>query len=99
MVRFNLGTKFNSRYNTGSDEDPRKEQTGYFVTDGRIIFGPQSGPPTTSSCGPRNLFQHQLRAGGLRLGLSRTPPTNATGLIDAFLGNPRTFGATLRAKF
>ena len=26
-------------------------------------------------------------------------PTDATGLVDAFLGNPRTFGATLRAKF
>ena len=52
MVRFNLGTKFNSRYNTGSDEDPRKEQTGYFVTDGRIIFGPRAAN-TTWSCGRR----------------------------------------------
>jgi outer membrane receptor protein involved in Fe transport len=24
---------------------------------------------------------------------------NATGVLDAFLGNPRTFGATVRAKF
>jgi outer membrane receptor protein involved in Fe transport len=26
-------------------------------------------------------------------------PTNAKGVIDAFLGQPRTFGATLRVKF
>jgi outer membrane receptor protein involved in Fe transport len=26
-------------------------------------------------------------------------PTNGTGLLDAFLGNPRTYGVTLRARY
>ena len=42
MLRFNAGAKFNSQYNTGSDEDPRKLQPAYTITDGRIIFGPQN---------------------------------------------------------
>ena len=97
MVRFNLGTKFNSRYNTGSDEDPRKEQTGYFVTDGRIIFGPSSGRYDIELWG-ENLFDTNYEQVAFDSGFQNAP-TNATGLIDAFLGNPRTFGATLRAKF
>jgi hypothetical protein len=26
-------------------------------------------------------------------------PTNGTGVLDAFLGNPRTYGVTLRARY
>ena len=97
MVRFNLGTKFNSRYNTGSDEDPRKEQTGYFVTDGRIIFGPTSGQYDVELWA-ENLFDTRYEQVAFDSGFQNAP-TNATGLIDAFLGNPRTFGVTLRAKY
>ena len=97
MVRFNYGTKFNSKYNTGSDEDPRKEQTGYFVADGRIIFGPQNGRYDIELWA-ENLFDTNYEQVAFDSGFQNAP-TNATGLIDAFLGNPRTFGATLRAKF
>ena len=97
MARFNIGTKFNSRYNTGSDEDPRKEQTAYFVTDGRIIFGPQDGRYDVEFWA-ENLFNTNYEQVAFDSGFQNAP-TNATGLIDAFLGNPRTFGATLRAKF
>ena len=97
MVRFNLGTKFNSRYNTGSDEDPRKEQTGYFVTDGRIIFGPQSARYDVELWA-ENLFNTNYQQVAFDSGFQNAP-TNPTGLIDTFLGAPRTFGATLRAKF
>ena len=97
MVRFNYGTKFNSRYNTGSDEDPRKEQTGYFVADGRIIFGPQNGQYDIELWA-ENLFDTNYEQVAFDSGFQNAP-SNATGLIDAFLGNPRTFGATLRAKF
>ena len=97
MLRFNLGTKFNSRYNTGSDEDPRKEQTAYFVTDGRIVFGPQDGRYSIEMWA-QNLFNTNYEQVAFDSG-SQNAPTNATGLIDAFLGNPRTFGATLRARY
>ncbi len=97
MVRLNLGTKFNSKYNTGSDEDPRKEQGAYFVTDGRIIFGPQDGKYDVEFWA-ENLFNTNYEQVAFDSGFQNAP-TNATGLINAFLGNPRTFGATLRAKF
>ena len=97
MVRFNLGTKFNSRYNTGSDEDPRKEQTAYFVTDGRIIFGPQDNRYDVEIWA-QNLFNTNYEQVAFDAGFQNAP-NNPTGLIDAFLGNPRTFGATLRARY
>ena len=97
MVRLNLGTKFNSKYNTGSDEDPRKEQGAYFVTDGRIIFGPQDGKYDVEFW-VENLANTNYEQVAFDSGFQNAP-ANATGLIDAFLGNPRTFGATLRAKF
>jgi iron complex outermembrane recepter protein len=97
MVRFNFGTKFNSRYNTGSDEDPRKDQTGYFVSDGRIIFGPQNAKWDVELWS-ENLFDTHYEQVAFDSGFQNAP-TNATGLIDAFLGAPRTFGVTLRAKY
>jgi iron complex outermembrane recepter protein len=97
MVRFNLGTKFNSRYNTGSDEDPRKEQGAYFVTDGRVVVGPENGRYTVELWA-QNLFDTNYEQVAFDSGFQNAP-TNATGLIDAFLGNPRTFGVTLRAKY
>jgi iron complex outermembrane recepter protein len=97
MVRFNMGTKFNSNYNTGSDEDPRKLQPAYTVTDGRIVFGPEDGHYSIEMWA-ENLFNTQYEQVAFNAGFQNAP-TNATGLIDAFLGAPRTFGATLRAKY
>ncbi len=97
MVRFNLGAKYNSAYSSSSDEDPRKRQTDYTVTDGRIVFGPQSGRYDVELWA-ENLFntdyvQATFNAPG------QNAPSDATGLVDAFLGAPRTFGVTLRAKY
>ncbi|MGC1303969.1 MAG: TonB-dependent receptor [Caulobacteraceae bacterium] len=97
MLRFNLGAKFNSNYNTGSDEDPRKLQPAYTVTDGRIVFGPEDGHYSVEMWAD-NLFNTQYEQVAFNAGFQNAP-TNATGLIDAFLGAPRTFGATVRAKF
>ena len=97
MLRFNFGTKFNSKYNTDSDEDPRKVQGSYFVSDGRIVFGPQNGRYDVELWA-ENLFNTDYEQVAFDVPFQNAPH-NATGLIDAFLGAPRTFGATLRAKF
>jgi iron complex outermembrane receptor protein len=97
MFRFNVGAKFNSNYNTGSDEDPRKLQPAYTITNGRIIFGPQDGRYSIEMWA-ENLFDTKYEQVAFNAGFQNAP-TNATGLIDAFLGAPRTFGATLRAKY
>ncbi len=97
FTRLNLGAKFNSDYSSSSDEDVRKTQPAYTVTDGRIIFGPENGR-FDAEFFVENLFntnyvQSTFNAPG------QNAPNDATGLVDAFLGAPRTFGATLRAKF
>jgi iron complex outermembrane receptor protein len=97
MVRLNAGAKFNSQYNTGSDEDPRKLQPAYTITDGRIIFGPENGQFDVEVWG-ENLFDTHYEQVAFDSGFQNAP-TNATGLINAFLGAPRTFGVTLRAKY
>jgi iron complex outermembrane receptor protein len=97
MFRFNVGSKFNSNYNTGSDEDPRKEQSAYTITDGRIIFGPQDGKWDVEFWCDNMFDTHYLQV-AFDAGFQNAP-TNATGLLDAFLGAPRTFGGTMRAKF
>ena len=97
MVRVNFGTKFNSKYNTDSDEDPRKVQGSYFVSDGRIVFGPQSGQYDVELWA-ENLFNTDYEQVAFDVPFQNAP-NNATGLIDAFLGAPRTFGVTLRAKY
>ena len=96
-VRGNLGAKFNSNYSSSSDEDPRKQQPAYTVTDGRIVFGPENGAYDVELW-VQNLFdtnyvESTFNAPG------QNAPSDATGLVDAFLGAPRTFGATVRAKF
>ena len=96
-VRLNLGAKFNSDYSSSSDEDPRKLQAAYTVTDGRIVFGPENGRYDlefwTQNLFNTNYVQSTFNAPG------QNAPSDATGLVDAFLGAPRTFGATVRAKF
>ncbi len=96
-ARLNLGAKYNSNYSSGSDEDPRKLQAAYTVTDGRIVFGPENHAFDVEFF-VENMFntyyvQSSFNAPG------QNAPSDATGLVDAFLGAPRTFGATLRAKF
>ena len=96
-ARLNLGAKYNSNYSSSSDEDPRKLQAAYTVTDGRLVFGPENRAFDVEFF-VENMFntyyvQSSFNAPG------QNAPNDATGLVDAFLGAPRTFGATLRAKF
>lgn len=96
-IRFNLGGKYSSSYNTGSDLDPGKVQKGYVIMNGRIGFGPQNdrwGIEVWS----QNLLDTHYKQIAFDSGFQNVP-TNATGVLDAFLGAPRTFGATFRFKY
>ena len=96
-----------SKFNTGSDLDIEKTQKGYPMFNGRVgIRGPDDA--WAIELWGQNLFNKNLSrsrstrrcrvghdpraAGGLHHALS-------TQLDSAFLGEPRTFGVTLRAKF
>jgi outer membrane receptor protein involved in Fe transport len=97
MGRINLGAKYSSSYDTGSDLDPGKTQKAFTVVDGRLTFGPKS-EMWDVELWAENLFNQNYIQVAFDNGFQNAP-TNGTGVLDAFLGNPRTFGVTLRGKF
>ncbi len=96
-MRFNLGAKYSSGYNTGSDLDPGKRQAGFALFNGRAVFAPSNERWSVELWG-ENLFDKDYKQVAFDSGYQNVP-TNATGVLDAFLGAPRTFGVTLRAKY
>jgi len=95
--RLTVGAKYSSSYNTGSDLDPRKVQKAFALVNARVSVGPEDGRYSVELWSENLFDQHyeQVAFDAPFQGL----PNNAKGVIDAFLGQPRTFGATLRAKF
>ena len=96
-LRFNAGFKFNSDYNTGSDLDPGKIQKDFWLMNARIGFSPRDDRWSVELWA-ENLLDRDYKQVAFDNGFQNVP-SNATGVLDAFLGAPRTFGATLRAKY
>ena len=100
--------RYSSDYNTGSDLFPPKVQKAYTVANARIGLGSQDDKWTIELWG-QNLFNEeyeQVAFNGFLQGSSGLSATNATYApandtitYDAFLGAPRTYGLTLRAKY
>jgi len=107
-ARFNVGAKYSSDYNTGSDLFPPKVQKDYTLVNARVALGTEDDKWTIELWG-QNLFDEeytQVGFNGFLQGSSGLSATNATYnpaldtiTYDAFLGAPRTYGMTLRAKF
>ncbi len=97
QARFNMGAKYSSKYNTGSDLDPGKEQKGYVLMNARLAFGPKSKRWSVEAWA-ENLLNTNYKQVAFDSGFQNVP-TNATGVLDAFLGAPRTYGGTLRYHF
>jgi outer membrane receptor protein involved in Fe transport len=95
-ARLSIAAKYSSGYDTGSDLDPGKYQKGYTVTDARLAFGPRNDHWNIEFW-VQNAFNTKYQQVAFDSGFQNVP-TNATGVLDAFLGAPRTFGVTLRAK-
>lgn len=114
-VGFSLAAKYMSDYNTGSDLLPYKAQDAFTTVNGRISIGTEDERWTVDIWaqnltdeeyvqvaynGPLQgtAFQSTLQSGGTH------PGTYYNGNLDtqtynAFLGQPRTYGITLRAKY
>jgi iron complex outermembrane recepter protein len=96
MLRLSVDEKYSSSYNTGSDLDPLKIQGSYGILNARIGIGPPDGRWALEIWGAnladKGYFQVAFDA----------PFQGIPGVqnqIDSFLGDPRTFGATVRVKF
>jgi outer membrane receptor protein involved in Fe transport len=104
----NVGAKYSSKFNTGSDLFPMKEQKSFTVVNGRIGLGSENDAWMVELWG-QNLFNekyYQVAFNGTLQGSSGLGPSQKTYssaldtiTYDAFLGAPRTYGVTLRSKF
>jgi iron complex outermembrane receptor protein len=99
MFRTNIGAKYTSEYNTGSNLDPRKIQDAITLVNARLGFG-AADQTWTVELWAQNLTDEEYYQVAFDVALqgSSVGPT-PTSMIDAFLGAPRTFGATARFKF
>jgi iron complex outermembrane receptor protein len=91
LAFFNLDFRFNGNMNTGSDLKPEKRQPSYTVWNGRMGFGPDDERWILEVWG-RNLLDQDYRQVVIDTPLQ-------TGSFAAFLGDPRTYGVTLRVNF
>jgi iron complex outermembrane recepter protein len=87
----NINEKYSSSYNTGSDLDPEKLQGAYGLMNARLGVGAPDGKWTAEIWGSNltNKGYYQV---------AFDAPFQYRQ-IDAFLGDPRTFGITVRTKF
>ncbi len=89
--RANLGAKYMSDYNTGSDLDPEKVQEAYTVVNARFVVGASTGRWSVEAWA-LNLTDEEYMQVGFDAPLQ-------TGSWNAFLGAPRTYGLTLRVMY
>ena len=91
LGRFNIGAKYMSEYNTGSDLDLEKMQDAYTLLNARIGFGRQDKRWMVEFWG-QNLTDETYKQVGI------DAPIQA-GSWNAYLGAPRTYGMTLRMRY
>lgn len=108
---FSLAAKYMDDYNTGSDLLPYKQQEAFTTLNGRIVIGSQDERWTFEVWG-QNLTDEEyiqvaynapLQGGAFQSTVQPNGtyynPALDTQTYDAFLGQPRTYGATLRIKY
>lgn len=101
MGRVNVGAKYMSEFNTGSDLDVEKMQEAYTIFNARFVIGAQDQRWTLEFWG-QNLFDENY----VQVGFDGPLQTDAAGTpgdprntYNAFLGAPRTYGVTFRVKY
>ena len=90
-ARASLSAKYTSSYNTGSDLNPLKVQPGLTVLNGRIAVGSED-KRWTAELWAQNLTDENYYQVVFDAPLQ-------TGALNAFMGAPRTYGATIRVQY
>lgn len=99
LFRSNVGAKYTSEYNTGSNLDPRKIQDAITLVNARLGIG-SADEHWMVEAWALNLTDEEYIQVAFDATLQGSSATAvATSTIDAFLGAPRTYGVTARFKF
>ncbi len=100
VARFNVGAKYMSKFNTGSDLDVEKEQDAYTVVNARIGLGADNKRWSVELWG-QNIFDEEYVQVGFDAPLqtSTALPGDPRNTYNAFLGAPATYGVTLRVAY
>jgi iron complex outermembrane receptor protein len=91
ILRTNVGAKFLSDYNTGSNLDPNKIQDAYTLVNARIGVGAEDESWMIEAWSQNVTDEDYVQV------VFDAPAQTAT--YNAFLGAPRTYGLTARFKF
>ncbi len=100
-ARFNLGAKYMSDYNTGSDLDVEKEQDGYTVVNARAVLGSRDKRWAVELWG-NNIFDEeyvQVGFDGPLQAVGSPQPNDPNNTYNAFLGAPAMYGVTFRFNY
>jgi iron complex outermembrane receptor protein len=100
LFRGNIGARYTSEFNTGSNLDPRKMQDAMALVNARVGLGADDEKwmvelwalNLTDEDYYQVLFDATLQG-------SSTAPGQSQSTINGFLGAPRTYGITARFKF
>lgn len=96
----NIGAKYNSSYNTGSNLDPRKLQDAYTLVNGRVGFGAEDSS-WTIELWATNLTNEEYAQVMFDAppGQGSAAPLIPTSTVNGFLGQRRLVGASVILKF
>lgn len=99
--RVNVGTKYMSEYNTGSDLDAEKVQEGFAVLNARVGFGAKNRRWMVEFWGLNILDEEYVQVGfDAPLQAPGSPaPGDPRNSYNAFLGAPATYGLTFRVMY
>ena len=100
-ARFNLGAKYMSSFNTGSDHDVEKMQKAYTVANARFGFGARDDRWSVEVWG-NNIFNTdyvQVAFDGPLQAPGSPLPRDPLNTYNAFLGAPAMYGVTFRFNF
>lgn len=99
--RFNVGAKYMSSYNTGSDLDAEKLQDAFTVLNARFGFGASDQRWMLEFWGSNltNAKYVQVGFDGPLQAVGSPQPGDPMNTYNAFLGAPRMYGVTFRYNF
>ena len=108
---FYVDGRLSGDYNTGSDLFPQKKQTSFLVANARVglrgpdqrfsieFWGQNIFNQNYTQVGFSTPFQAASTTAGATTGFPATLYPGGTQVFSAFLGEPRTYGITLRGRF